>query len=110
MSRRKDYRGPADRQAGRGLIAVVLLPLCFLHNRGIGRKRRPSASEDADTMDDCMAAMVLMRLSCSPKSPRVPSDAPGRGRGGPHLDAAGGTVTGRCSGGQRALVATVLRQ
>ncbi|KAH7968005.1 hypothetical protein HPB52_005123 [Rhipicephalus sanguineus] len=41
-----------------------------------GRKRRPSASEDADTMDDCMAAMVLMRLSCSPKSPRVPSDAP----------------------------------
>lgn len=42
-----------------------------------GRKRRPSASEDADTMDDCMAAMVLMRLSCSPKSPRVPSDAPG---------------------------------
>ncbi|XP_077519627.1 glucose transporter 4 enhancer factor isoform X2 [Amblyomma americanum] len=43
-----------------------------------GRKRRPSASEDADTMDDCMAAMVLMRLSCSPKSPRVPSDAPDR--------------------------------
>lgn len=42
-----------------------------------GRKRRPSASEDADTMDDCMAAMVLMRLSCSPKSPRVPADAPG---------------------------------
>lgn len=42
-----------------------------------GRKRRPSASEDADTMDDCMAAMVLMRLSCSPKSPRIPADAPG---------------------------------
>lgn len=36
-----------------------------------GRKRRPSAAdEDGDTMDDCMAAMVLMRLSCSPKSPR----------------------------------------
>lgn len=42
-----------------------------------GRKRRPSDTEDADTMDDCMAAMVLMRLSCSPKSPRVPPDAPG---------------------------------
>lgn len=42
-----------------------------------GRKRRPSATEDADTMDDCMAAMVLMRLSCSPKSPKVPSDGAG---------------------------------
>lgn len=28
-------------------------------------------------MDDCMAAMVLMRLSCSPKSPKVPSDGAG---------------------------------
>ncbi|CAG2100691.1 unnamed protein product [Medioppia subpectinata] len=37
----------------------------------IGRKRRPSNSED-DVMDDCMAAMVLMSLSCSPKSPRLP--------------------------------------
>ncbi|XP_054154344.1 zinc finger protein 704-like [Oppia nitens] len=36
-----------------------------------GRKRRPSTSED-DVMDDCMAAMVLMSLSCSPKSQRLP--------------------------------------
>jgi hypothetical protein len=36
-----------------------------------GRKRRPSNSSD-DIMDDCMAAMVLMSLSCSPKSPRLP--------------------------------------
>lgn len=36
-----------------------------------GRKRRPSNSND-DVMDDCMAAMVLMSLSCSPKSPRLP--------------------------------------
>lgn len=38
---------------------------------GSCRKRRPSA--DDDVMDDCMAAaMVLMSLSCSPKSPRLP--------------------------------------
>ncbi|XP_076361718.1 zinc finger protein 395-like isoform X1 [Tachypleus tridentatus] len=37
-----------------------------------GRKRRPSSAEDGDVMDECMAAMVLMSLSCSPKSPRFP--------------------------------------
>lgn len=40
-----------------------------------GRKRRPSNSlEDGDdpVMDDCMAAMVLMSLSCSPKSTFIP--------------------------------------
>ena len=26
--------------------------------------------EDSDVMDECAAAMVLMRLSCSPHSPR----------------------------------------
>jgi len=26
--------------------------------------------EDSDQMDECAAAMVLMRLSCSPHSPR----------------------------------------
>ncbi|XP_054720180.1 LOW QUALITY PROTEIN: zinc finger protein 395-like [Uloborus diversus] len=36
-----------------------------------GRKRRSSA--DDGVMDDCMAAMVLMSLSCSPKSPCLPS-------------------------------------
>lgn len=36
-----------------------------------GRKRRSSAEDNV--MDDCMAAMVLMSLSCSPKSSR-PSD------------------------------------
>ncbi|GFS42121.1 hypothetical protein NPIL_141651 [Nephila pilipes] len=35
-----------------------------------GRKRRSSA--DDGVMDDCMAAMVLMSLSCSPKSPCLP--------------------------------------
>lgn len=47
------------------------------------RKRRSSPSsangaadvimdedEDSDVMDECAAAMVLMRLSCSPHSPR----------------------------------------
>uniref|UniRef100_T1JA62 DUF4772 domain-containing protein n=1 Tax=Strigamia maritima TaxID=126957 RepID=T1JA62_STRMM len=36
------------------------------------RKRRPSSSSDGDVLDDCAAAMVLMSLSCSPKSPRIP--------------------------------------
>ncbi|GFX15378.1 hypothetical protein TNCV_3303071 [Trichonephila clavipes] len=43
-----------------------------------GRKRRSSA--DDGVMDDCMAAMVLMSLSCSPKSPCLPitgESAPG---------------------------------
>ncbi|XP_022255465.1 zinc finger protein 395-like [Limulus polyphemus] len=35
-----------------------------------GRKRRPSSTDDGDVMNDCSAAMVLMSLSCSPKSPR----------------------------------------
>ncbi|XP_054159207.1 zinc finger protein 704-like [Oppia nitens] len=38
------------------------------------RKRRPSNVDDDDdynVMDDCMAAMVLMSLSCSPKSPSI---------------------------------------
>lgn len=37
------------------------------------RKRRPSSPDDTDIMDDCAAAMVLMSLSCSPKSPRLPN-------------------------------------
>lgn len=32
------------------------------------RKRRSSRSEE-DQMDECAAAMVLMKLSCSPRSP-----------------------------------------
>lgn len=42
-----------------------------------GRKRRPSDCEEEDddpVMDDCMAAMVLMSLSCSPKSPLLLPD------------------------------------
>ncbi|XP_076307316.1 zinc finger protein 704-like [Tachypleus tridentatus] len=38
-----------------------------------GRKRRPSSTDDTDIMNDCSAAMVLMSLSCSPKSPRLPN-------------------------------------
>uniref|UniRef100_T1K0C4 Uncharacterized protein n=1 Tax=Tetranychus urticae TaxID=32264 RepID=T1K0C4_TETUR len=38
-----------------------------------GRKRRPSNSlEDDPVMDDCTAALVLMSLSCSPKSTFIP--------------------------------------
>lgn len=39
-----------------------------------GRKRRPSDSYDEEDpiLDDCAAAMVLMSLSCSPKSPLFP--------------------------------------
>lgn len=37
------------------------------------RKRRPSSPDGTDVMDDCAAAMVLMSLSCSPKSPRLPN-------------------------------------
>lgn len=37
------------------------------------RKRRPSSPDDTDVLDDCAAAMVLMSLSCSPKSPRLPN-------------------------------------
>lgn len=35
------------------------------------RKRRSSRSEE-DQMDECAAAMVLMKLSCSPRSPVLP--------------------------------------
>ncbi|XP_046990805.1 zinc finger protein 395 isoform X1 [Schistocerca americana] len=48
------------------------------------RKRRPSMShaddaKELDFMDECMAALVLMRLSCSPHSPKMrgPSPSPG---------------------------------
>ncbi|OQR69447.1 zinc finger protein-like [Tropilaelaps mercedesae] len=45
------------------------------NQRWSSRKRRTSMSDTSDsrsdTMDDCMAAMVLMRLSVSPKSPRL---------------------------------------
>ena len=53
------------------------------HQHDRSRKRRSSPSsangaadvimdedEDSDVMDECAAAMVLMRLSCSPHSPR----------------------------------------
>ncbi|GIY97417.1 hypothetical protein CEXT_67491 [Caerostris extrusa] len=46
---------------------------CVFHSyceKDGGRKRRSSA--DDGVMDDCMAAMVLMSLSCSPKSPCLP--------------------------------------
>lgn len=50
-------------------LCCLLISVCILS----GRKRRPSDSND-DVMDDCMAAMVLMSLSCSPKSTRPPPE------------------------------------
>lgn len=62
------------------------VPFCYFgdaHHHVRSRKRRSSPSsangaadvimdedEDSDVMDECAAAMVLMRLSCSPHSPR----------------------------------------
>lgn len=40
------------------------------------RKRRSSRSEE-DQMDECAAAMVLMKLSCSPRSPVLPDGVMG---------------------------------
>ncbi|XP_074598981.1 uncharacterized protein LOC141853513 [Brevipalpus obovatus] len=51
-----------------------------LHNQpstSNGRKRRPSNSLEDLIMDDCMAAMVLMSLSCSPKSSLITNPTEG---------------------------------
>ena len=60
------------------LIQFVTKRHLLEHDFGIfrwSRKRRTSMSDNSDTrgdtMDDCMAALVLMRLSCSPKSIRL---------------------------------------
>ncbi|KFM71616.1 Zinc finger protein 395, partial [Stegodyphus mimosarum] len=57
-----------------------------------GRKRRSSA--DDGVMDDCMAAMVLMSLSCSPKSPCLPIN----GWSPPAIASSSG-ASSYCSGG-----------
>ncbi|KAL1140329.1 hypothetical protein AAG570_000261 [Ranatra chinensis] len=52
--------------------------ICEKGSRDGSRKRRPSTGQDEnkeDLMDECTAALVLMRLSCSPHSPN--SVAPG---------------------------------
>ena len=52
-------------------VSVVFLRRFSSSSCNSGRKRRPSDSYDEEDpiMDDCSAAMVLMSLSCSPKSP-----------------------------------------
>jgi len=71
--------------ANNGLRAGTQVPVPFETKQGInminqrsgGRKRRPDEEDDENNqmdddmngMNDCMAAMVLMSLSCSPKSP-----------------------------------------
>lgn len=61
----------------------LIIPRRFVCDyRWSSRKRRTSMSDTSDsrsdTMDDCMAAMVLMRLSVSPKSPRLSGSDSGK--------------------------------
>jgi len=67
---------PMNRRRTSSMSSSVSSSSCSIDVPAVqtGRKRRPSDSSD-DVMDDCMAAMVLMSLSCSPKSPRLPQGA-----------------------------------
>ncbi|XP_018496608.1 zinc finger protein 395 [Galendromus occidentalis] len=71
-----DYSRLAEGTAGKGLtVEITPAQLGIPRENGWSRKRRTSMSDNSDTrsdtMDDCMAALVLMRLSCSPKSARL---------------------------------------
>ncbi|XP_013787820.1 zinc finger protein 395-like [Limulus polyphemus] len=65
----KDYSRLAEGQEPRRRTSSLTIDVPLAQS---GRKRRPTSVEDGDVMDECMAAMVLMSLSCSPKSPRFP--------------------------------------
>ncbi|XP_076349839.1 zinc finger protein 704-like isoform X2 [Tachypleus tridentatus] len=65
----KDYCRLAEGQEPRRRISSFTIDVPSAQS---GRKRRPTSVEDGDVMDECMAAMVLMSLSCSPNSPRYP--------------------------------------
>lgn len=76
-----DLAHPPRKRSSSGSTTGIDVPGAFVGSR----KRRSSPSsnnsagaadvvmdedEDSDVMDECAAAMVLMRLSCSPHSPR----------------------------------------
>lgn len=66
---------PQPRKRGSTLTSGIDVPGAHVGSRK--RRSSPTSSdvimdedEDSDLMDECAAAMVLMRLSCSPHSPR----------------------------------------